>query len=43
VVAVRKHATGAVLLPDADTVIEARDVIVVVAREGAVARMMEQN
>lgn len=42
VVAVRKGSDGAVLLPDAQTVLAQADVLVVVAREGAVTRMMEQ-
>lgn len=43
VVAIRKHGTGAVVLPDATTVLEAGDVIVLVAREGAVSRMLEKS
>lgn len=43
VVAIRKRDTGAVLLPDAESVLEPEDVIVLVAREGAVARMMEKE
>jgi len=43
VVAVRKHGSGNVLLPDAGTTLEPRDVLVLVAREGAVAKMMEKN
>jgi len=41
VVAVRRHATGEVVLPNVDTRLEPGDVIVLVARQGAVARMME--
>ncbi|MBL9079212.1 MAG: TrkA family potassium uptake protein [Planctomycetes bacterium] len=43
VVAVRKHGTGAVLLPEADTVVETGDVLVLVARDGAVSRMLETS
>jgi trk system potassium uptake protein TrkA len=43
VVAVRKAETGRVLLPDAETRVEHGDVIVLVAREDAVAKMMETN
>jgi trk system potassium uptake protein TrkA len=42
VVAIRKGESGRVLLPDATTVLEPGDVIVLVAREGAVAKMMEK-
>jgi trk system potassium uptake protein TrkA len=40
VVAVRKRGTSKVILPDAATVVDAEDVIVVVAREGSVTRML---
>ncbi|MCA8952811.1 MAG: TrkA family potassium uptake protein [Planctomycetes bacterium] len=40
VVAIRKHGTGAVVLPDAETTLAEGDAIVLVAREGAVAKMM---
>jgi trk system potassium uptake protein TrkA len=43
VVAIRKHGSGAVLLPDANTTLESSDVIVLVARQGAVAQMMEKS
>ncbi|MCB9877939.1 MAG: TrkA family potassium uptake protein [Planctomycetes bacterium] len=43
VVAIRKHQTGAVVLPDAQTLLEGGDVIVLVAGEGAVAKMMEKR
>lgn len=43
VIAIRKHEDGAVILPDAETPLETGDVIVVVARQGAVSRMMEKN
>ena len=41
VVAVRKHDTGAVMLPDAETLVASGDVIVVVARHDAVSKMLE--
>ena len=43
VVAIRKHETGSVVLPDANTALEPGDVIVLVAREGAVAKMLEKT
>lgn len=42
VVAIRKHGSGAVLLPDANTTLESGDVIVLVARQRAVSRMLEK-
>lgn len=41
VVAIRKQDTGAVVLPDASTQLEPGDAMVLVAREGAVTKMME--
>ncbi len=41
VVAVRKGKTGAVLLPDAESVLEEGDVLALVALEGAVEKMLE--
>lgn len=43
VVAVRQSGTPAVVLPDANTEISDNDVLVVVAGDGAVARMMERS
>jgi len=43
VVAVRQTGTPAVVLPDADTQLRDHDVLVVVAGEEAVARMMERS
>ncbi|MEZ6038173.1 MAG: TrkA family potassium uptake protein [Planctomycetota bacterium] len=43
VVAVKKHQTGGVVLPNAETLVESGDVIVVVANEGAVAKMLEKR
>ncbi|MBZ0268828.1 TrkA family potassium uptake protein [bacterium] len=43
VVAVRRGGTKAVVIPDAETGVEEDDVIVVVAHDGAVARMMERS
>jgi len=43
VVAVRESGTRAIVLPDADTTVSDGDVLVVVARDGAVARMMERS
>lgn len=40
VVAIRRHGTGAVVLPEAETTVAAGDTIVLVAREGAVTAMM---
>lgn len=42
VVAIRKGATGAVVMPTAGSTLESGDVIVVVAKERAVSRMMEK-
>jgi trk system potassium uptake protein TrkA len=42
-VAVRRAQNGQVALPDAETRIEAGDVIVVVARQGAVQKMLEKH
>lgn len=41
VVAIRRQSTGAVTLPEPHTTVDADDVLVLVAREGAVSRMME--
>lgn len=43
VVAIRKGSTGAVVMPRPDSGIEEGDVMVVVAKERAVAQMMEQS
>lgn len=43
VVAIRKGATGAVVMPGPDSTLETDDVIVVVARERAVSQMMEKQ
>lgn len=43
VVAVREAGTRAIVLPDAQTTISEGDVLVVVAGDGAVARMMERS
>lgn len=43
VVAIRKGENGAVLLPDAETTLATKDVVVVVARQGAVAKMLEKD
>lgn len=43
VVAIRKGSTGAVVMPGRDSALEAGDVMVVVAKERAVAQMMEQS
>jgi trk system potassium uptake protein TrkA len=43
VVAIRKGATGAVVMPSPDSTLEPQDVIVVVAKERAVAQMMEKH
>lgn len=43
VVAVRKASTGAVVMPSPTTLVEAGDVLVVVAKERAVAQMMERS
>lgn len=42
VVAIRKRGTGAVVLPDPKSALESGDVMVVVARDRAVADMMEK-
>lgn len=42
VVAIRKHG-GAIVLPEGQSTVEEGDVFVVVANEGAVARMMERS
>ncbi len=43
VVAIRKGRSGEVLMPKADSALESDDLMVVVSREPAVARMMEQD
>lgn len=43
VVALRKGGTGAVIIPDPASVLEAGDVMVIVAKETAVAQMMEKQ
>lgn len=43
VVAIRKGGTGAVVMPGPDSVLESNDVVVVVAKEGAVSLMMERR
>ncbi len=43
VMAVRRSGEGAVVLPTPDTALQAGDVMVVVAKEGAVAQMMEKE
>lgn len=43
VVAVREAGTRAIVLPDAETTVSEGDVLVVVAGDGAVARMMERS
>jgi trk system potassium uptake protein len=43
VVAIRKASTGAVLMPTADARVDESDVLVVVAKDAAVARMMERS
>jgi trk system potassium uptake protein TrkA len=43
VVAIRKGSTGAVVMPGPDSEVEKDDVMVVVAKERAVAQMMEQS
>ncbi len=43
VVAIRKKADGAVILPDAESQLADGDVLVLVARHGAVSRMMEKQ
>jgi trk system potassium uptake protein TrkA len=42
VVAIRKGGTGAIVMPGPDSVLEAQDIIVVVAKERAVSKMMEK-
>ena len=43
VVAIRKGATGEVIMPGPAAILEPQDVIVVVAKERAVAQMMEEH
>lgn len=43
VVAIRKGSTGAIVMPGPDSSLESEDVIVVVAKERAVAQMMEKH
>lgn len=43
VVAIRKGGTGAVVIPGPESKVETGDVLVVVAKDKAVARMMEEN
>ncbi|MBK8975024.1 MAG: TrkA family potassium uptake protein [Planctomycetes bacterium] len=43
IVAIRKQGSGTVILPEAGTVLESGDVMVLVGRQGAVARMMEKS
>lgn len=43
VIAVRRKASGAVSLPDAETTLEPGDVLVLVAKDDAVSRMMERS
>lgn len=43
VVAIRKKTDGSVILPHVDSRLEEGDVIVLVARQGAVSRMMERQ
>lgn len=43
VVAIRKGTTGAIVMPGPDSMLESQDVIVVVAKERAVAQMMEKH
>lgn len=43
VVAIRKAQAGTVELPDSDTMVARGDVLVVVAKEGQVTRMMERS
>jgi trk system potassium uptake protein TrkA len=43
VVAIRKHGTGAVTLPDAETRLATGDVLVLVARQGVVSKMLEKQ
>jgi trk/ktr system potassium uptake protein len=43
VVAIRKGGTGAIVMPGPDSTLESQDVIVVVARERAVSKMMETH
>ncbi|MEZ4272351.1 MAG: TrkA family potassium uptake protein [Myxococcota bacterium] len=43
VVAIRKGSTGAIVMPSPDSMFETGDIMVVVARERAVARMMEKH
>jgi trk system potassium uptake protein TrkA len=43
VVAIRKAASGKVIMPGPDSILESQDVIVVVAKESAVSEMMEKH
>ncbi len=43
VVAIRKEGTGAIVMPSPNSTLEAGDVMVVVAKEPAVAQMMEKH
>ena len=43
VVAIRRAGTGAIVMPSPDSGLEPADVVVVVARERAVAQMMEEH
>lgn len=43
VVAIRKGGTGAVVMPSHDSRVDTGDVVVVVARDHAVARMMDES
>lgn len=43
VVAIRKGGTGAIVVPGPGSTLESQDVMVVVAKERAVSRMMEQH
>jgi trk system potassium uptake protein TrkA len=42
VVAIRKGRTGAIVMPGPDSALEAQDVMVVVAKDRAVSKMMEK-
>lgn len=43
VIAIRKAATGSIVMPNSSSVVEAEDVLVVVANERAVSQMMEHS
>lgn len=43
VVAIRKGGSGAIVMPAPDSMLESRDVIVVVAKERAVSQMLEKH